>query len=40
LMVIDSMVILRSVRLPPSPRLRRTAVALAEAGQPDRGRSG
>jgi hypothetical protein len=26
----------RRVRLPPSPRLRRTAVALAEAGQPDR----
>ena len=25
----------RSVRLPPSPRLRRTAVALAEAGQAD-----
>src|SRR6185503_5594415 len=28
--------IVRSVRLPPSPRLRRTAVALAEAGQADR----
>ena len=25
------------IRLPPSPRLRRTAVASAEAGQPDRG---
>src|SRR6185503_5271750 len=28
--------LVRSVRLPPSPRLRRTAVALAEAGQADR----